>query len=86
MISFYFMYFILFKIDELIIFSSYGKSFDIFGSIINQGIGAGKKQFDVHFHGLSPHFFRPKIEKTRPIKGEMYRKVITSHQSRHFFL
>ena len=37
------------------------------------------------FYVLGRYLFRPKMEKTRPMKGELDGKVFSSCQSRHFF-
>ena len=70
---------------DLMIFSYYGKSFDLFVDAIILCVGAGVSNLMSIFYGFSQYFLRQKMEKTRPMKGEMDGDVFISRQSRHFF-
>ena len=74
---------LLFNRMSLSVFSYYGKIFDFFVFICISCVGAGINSLMSISDELSSYFFRRKMEKTQPMRGEMDRKVFDSRQSRH---
>ena len=74
-----------FDFDEFTKLLLIGKTFYIVLCTNICFVGAGKSTLMSTSDGLGPYFFRRKVEKTQPMKDQMYGEVFLSRQRQHFF-